>query len=66
MRVATDEIDFSSYLLRLGDGTEQVYSHIGQDMIQIPEEYLVSTMDDLIDKVFPNVGNGNADRYWIA
>ena len=35
-------------------------------MIQIPQQYLVDTIDELIDKVFPNVENGYADKYWIA
>ena len=43
MRVAKDEVDFSAYLLRIGDGTAKVHSQIGQDMIQISQEYLVNT-----------------------
>ena len=66
MRVAEDEIDFSSYLLTIGDGKAQVHPDRGHDMIQIPQQYLVDTMDELIDKVFPNVENGYADKYWIA
>ena len=35
-------------------------------MIQIPDEYLVETMDELINKVFPNVEDGYLDKYWVA
>ena len=66
MRVAKDEVDFSSYLLTIGDGTTQTHPEIGQDIIQIPQQYLVDTMDELIDKVFPDIENVETDRYWIA
>ena len=66
MRVAADEIDFSSYLLKIGDGTTKVDPKVGQDMIQIPREYLVDTTDKLIHKVFPNIENGYSDRYYVA
>ena len=33
------ESDFSSYLLKIGNGEADVYPEIGQDMIQIPQEY---------------------------
>ena len=66
MRVANDEIDFSSYLHTIGEGTTEVHPEMGQDMIQIPVEYLVETMDELINKVFPNVEDGYLDKYWVA
>ena len=58
MRVAEDEINFSSYLLKNGDGTVQVHPSTGQDMTQIAQEYLVHTFDELVDKVFPNIHEG--------
>ena len=61
-----DEIEFSSYLLTIGDGASQVYPDRGEDMIQIPKEYLMDTMDDLIDEVFPIIENGYSDKYWVA
>ena len=36
MRVAQDEITFSSYLLTIGNGTVETYPDVGEDMIQIP------------------------------
>ena len=66
MRVAKDEVDFSAYLLRIGDGTAKVHSKIGQDMIQISQEYLVNTINGLIEKVFPNIQDGYCDKYWVA
>ena len=35
-------------------------------MIQIPPEYLVDTIDELVDKVFPNIEDGYSDKYWIG
>ena len=66
MTVERDEIDFSSYLLTIGDGTAMAHQQIGQDMIQIPHKHLVDTLDELIEKVFPNIENGYSDKYWIA
>ena len=66
MRVAEDEIDFSSYVLTIGDGTVPVHPEEGPDMIQIPDQYLVKTEDELIDKVFPNVEDGYSDKYYIT
>ena len=66
MRVEIDEIDFSSYLLTIGDGTAVVHQQIGQYMIKIPHKHLVDTLDELIEKVFPNIENGYSDKYWIA
>ena len=66
MRVHHDEVDFSSYLLTIGDGTAQVHPHVGEDMIQIPQQYLVNSLDELIDKVFQNIEDGYADKYWVA
>ena len=59
MRVARDEINFSSYLLKICDGTAQIHPQMGQDMIQIPSDYLVN-------KVFPNIEDGYLDKYWAA
>ena len=66
IRVAKDEVEFSTYLLTIGDGTAKVHPQIGQDMIQISEEYLVDTIDGLIEKVFPNIQDGYCDKYWVA
>ena len=66
MRLAEDENNFSSYLLTIGDGKAKKYPERGQDMIQIPREYLVDTMDELIDKVFPDIENGYPDKYLAA
>ena len=66
MTVAEDEIDFSAYVFTIGDGKAQVYPEIGKDMIQIPEQYLVDTIDKLIDKVFPDIEDGYPEKYWVA
>ena len=42
MRVLPDEINFTEYLLTLGNGTTTVHPHVGEDMIQIPKQYLIT------------------------
>ena len=66
MRVAADEVDFAAYLLAIGNGTAEVHTDVGEDIIQIPKEYLVDTMDELINKVFPNIEDGYTDKYFAA
>ena len=66
MRLNTDEVDFSAYLLTIGNGTAEVHPDIGDDMIKIPKEYVVGTLDDLISKVFPNLEDGYLDRFFVS
>ena len=55
MRTDPDEIEFSSFLLRLGEGREEVFEELNDFAIKIPDEYIVTTREDLIQKVFPNL-----------
>ena len=55
MQLKKEEVDFSSFLLSIGNGTAEVHLNKGEDMIQIPQEYLVGSIEELIDKVFPNI-----------
>ena len=41
MRLKSDEVDFAKYLLQLGNGTTPVHQEIGEDMVKVPNEYLV-------------------------
>ena len=66
MQLVEDEINFAKYLLTVGNGTAQVYPEIGDDVVQIPKKYLVSTLDSLITKVFPNIGFGYQDKYFVS
>ena len=47
LRTVPDEIEFSSFLLRLGEGREEVFEELNDFAIQIPDEYIVSTREDL-------------------
>ena len=47
MRLKPDEVDFAKYLLQLGNGTIPVPSEIGEDMVKIPQQYLVDSTDEL-------------------
>ena len=65
MRLKPDEVDFANYLLQLGNGATPVHPEIGEDMVKVPNEYLVHSTDELIDKVFPHLENGYMDKYFI-
>ena len=60
------EINFAEYLLTVGDGTAQVFTEIGEDIVQIPKEFLVKTLDSLIEKTFPVIEAGYKDRYYVS
>ena len=55
MRTAPEEIEFSKYLLRLGEGVEHIHEDHGPNKIKLPEEYLVGTKEDLISAIFPDL-----------
>ena len=66
MRVDKDEVDFSSYLLTTGNGMAQKHPEIGEDAVQIPKKYLVDDLETLINRVFPRIHEGYADKYFIS
>ena len=66
MRLKPDEVAFAKYLLQLGNGTTLVHPEIGEDMVNVPQEYLVDSTDELIDKVFPQLENRYMDKYLIS
>ena len=53
MRADEDEIHFSEYLLRIGNGTENIAEDA--NTVRVPANFRVSTMEGLIDHVFPDV-----------
>ena len=61
MRTDKEEVEFASYLLKIGEGREDIHEAVGPNAIKIPEDYLVSTMSELIASVFPNLENGCDD-----
>ena len=62
MRTDRDEINFSKYILQLGEGNEDVIRDISENTVKIPENYLVEAQDKLIEKVFPTLGVECADN----
>ena len=50
----------------LGNGTAKVHPEIGEDVIQIPKQYMVYSSDELIDKVFPQITEGYTDKYFVS
>ena len=61
-----DEVVFAKYLLQLGNGTTPMHPEIDEDMVKIPPQHLVSSTDELIDKVFPQLGNIYMDKSFIS
>ena len=66
MRVNYGEDDFALYLLQIGDGTEKVYSELGDQVIKIEQQYLVNSIEELVEKVFPHIQKGYKDKYYVA
>ena len=66
MRLKPDEVVFAKYLLQLGNGTTPMHPEIGEDMVKIPPTTLSSSPDELIDKVFPQLGNIYMDKSFIS
>ena len=61
MRTDTAEIEFSNYILRLGEGREENIIEISENTVMIPKEYLVPHMNALIEKVFPTLESKTDD-----
>ena len=61
MRTDPEELQFSEYILKLGEGKEDNIKEINENSVQIPEQYLVPDINTLIQKVFPNLQNSGAD-----
>ena len=66
MRADPGEVEFVEYLPCIGDGTEKMCCEIGDQVIKVWLEYLVNTIDKLVQKVFPNIQNGYAGKYYVA
>ena len=66
MRVAQNEIDFSSCLLDLGNGTTVVHPEVEENIIQIPNQYLGCSVHEQINKVFPVIEEHYVDKYFTS
>ena len=56
MRTDADEVEFSDFLINLGEGKAEVFEDLCDFAIQIPAEYLVTSKEDLIQRIFPRLG----------
>ena len=65
MRTDEDEVQFSEYLLSVGQGKEEVFDDLGEFTIKIPDEYLVNSGDELIERVFPNLSTSHDSKELI-
>ena len=66
MRVDPKEFEFSKYLLSIGEGHAQVFPNIGDQVIKVPDEFLVRSLSELIVKIFPRIEEGYKDKYYVA
>ena len=41
MRTDPEEVQFSDYILKIGNGEEDIHTEFGENAIQIPDTYLV-------------------------
>ena len=55
MRTEANEVEFSQYILKLGEGREDIIQEINQNSVRIPDKYLVHDINALIERVFPNL-----------
>ena len=56
MRTDSEEVEYTNFLLRLGNGEEEVCEDVGEYAIKVPQEYLVESIEALISSIFPNIG----------
>ena len=61
MRTDEAELEFSEYILGLGNGIEENITEISEYTIMIPNKYLVANSNTLIEKVFPDLTKQSAD-----
>ena len=66
MRVDSKEVEFLKYLLHIGQGNAEMFPTIGDDIIKVPSHFLVKTLPELVEKVFPQIHNAYEDKYYIA
>ena len=66
MRVHPEEVEFSYYLLTIGEGTAQVFPGVGEDVIKVPHNFLVRSLPELIMTVFPGIQGGYENKYYVA
>ena len=61
MRTDADELQFSEYILKLGEGKEDIISEINENSVKIPDKYMVPDINTLIQNVFPNLERKEPD-----
>ena len=61
MRTDKTEIEFSKYILKLGEGDVEIVEEINENCVQIPDKFLVQDRNTMIENVFPNLEIEGAD-----
>lgn len=55
MRAHVDEKEFAEWLLKVGNGQEKLFTELGEDLIKVPDECVVS--GDIIDDLYSGITN---------
>ena len=43
-----------------------MYSELGDQVIKIEQQYLVNSIEELVEKVFPHIQKEYKDKYYVA
>ena len=55
MRTDPNETEFSEYILKLGEGKDDIFEEISENAVMIPANYLVADINTLVINVFPDL-----------
>ncbi|XP_072015014.1 ATP-dependent DNA helicase pif1-like [Amphiura filiformis] len=66
MRVNSDEVEFSNFLLQIGNGQHDTVDPTNTQIMEIPAEFIEPNLASLIKKIFPNLQDGYQDPYFMA
>ena len=66
MRVDPEELAFSQFLLMIGKGTHPRADPSRPDMMQVPPEFLIPNLEQLLDVVFPRLKEGYSNAHFLA
>ncbi len=66
MRVDQGEVEFSNFLLQMGNGTHPRVDATRPSIMQVPQERLLPDLDQLLDAVYPDITSGYSNVYFLA
>jgi hypothetical protein len=66
MRVDPEEVEFTEFLLKVGNGRHTQVDPGRPNLMALPQEYLLECLEDLLEEVYPNIQDGYRDPYFLA